>query len=81
MTTLQVAAGWAEFIGFALAIWNGIKLAMTASANAGTRLSKKVGTARAHTDGAIEYSNRLMKRQMIRIAIFAAIGLLGLLLK
>lgn len=80
MDTLKAIAQWAEFIGFALAIWNGVKLLFTMSANAGTRLSKKAGTANAGTDGAIEYTNRAMKRQLMRIAIFGGIGLLGLII-
>lgn len=79
MTTLQVVADWTKFIAFAIAIWNGVKLVLTMSANAGTRLSKKVGTAKAHTNGAIEYSNRAMKSQLARIVVSGGIGLVALI--
>ena len=80
MTTLQLVADWGKFIGFALAIWNGIKLAFTVSANAGTRIGKKVGNANKNTEGAIEYTNRAMKSQLTRVAIFGGIGVVCLII-
>ena len=57
--------------------WNIFKLLFVLSANAGTKLSKKIGTDNEYTDGAIEYQNRNKKKFMNRALVFGAIALIA----
>ncbi len=61
------------FIGFANAAWVAILYILSLSAIAGTKISKKVGTANDKTDGYLEQgksmSNDLLKKLVWRLAI------------
>jgi len=61
------------FVGFANAAWVGILYILSLSAVAGTKISKKVGTANEKTDEYLEQgksmSNGLLKKLIWRLAI------------
>lgn len=61
------------FLGFANAAWVGVLYILSLSAVAGTKISKKVGTANDETDGYLEkgkaISNSLLKKFIWRLAV------------
>ncbi|WP_395045630.1 hypothetical protein [Flavobacterium sp.] len=73
MDTLSIIGMILMFIGFANAAWVAILYILSLSAIAGTKISKKVGTANDKTDGYLEQgksmSNDLLKKLVWRLAI------------
>lgn len=80
MDTLGIIGMILMFFGFANAVWVAILYIISLSAVAGTKISKKVGTANENTDQYLEQgksvSNALLKKLIWRLAI----GCIGWLL-
>lgn len=72
MDTLSIIGMILMFLGFAGAAWAAVLYVLSLSAVAGTRLSKKVGTANDKTDEYLEtgkaMSNNLLKKLIWRLA-------------
>jgi len=73
MDTLSIIGMILMFFGFANAAWVAILYIISLSALAGTKISKKVGTANEKTDEYLEQgksmSNSLLKKLIWRFAI------------
>lgn len=73
MDTLGIIGMILMYGGFASAVWAAIFYIISLSAVAGTKISKKVGTANENTDEYLEkgksMSNALLKRVLWRVAI------------
>ena len=73
METLSIIGMIMMVLGFINAVWVGILYIISLSAVAGTKLSKKVGTANEKTDEYLEQgkatSNGLLKKLIWRLAI------------
>lgn len=73
METLGIIGMILMYVGFASAIWAAFLYLMSLSAVAGTKISKKVGTANENTDQYLEQgksmSNALLKKLILRVAI------------
>lgn len=80
MDTLSIIGMILMFLGFANAAWVAVLYVLSLSAVAGTKLSKKVGTANDKTDEYLEtgksISNKLLKKLVWRLAA----GFLGWLM-
>ncbi|WP_131368702.1 hypothetical protein [Chryseobacterium luteum] len=80
MDTLSIIGMILMFLGFANAAWVAVLYILSLSAVAGTKISKKVGTANERTDEHLEtgkaLSNGLLKKLIWRLAI----GCLGWLM-
>jgi hypothetical protein len=80
MDTLSIIGMILMFLGFANAAWVVILYVLSLSAVAGTKISKKVGTANENTEKYLEQgksiSNGLLKKIIWRLAI----GCLGWLM-
>lgn len=80
MDTLGIIGMILMIFGFANAVWVAILYIISLSAVAGTKISKKVGTANENTDQYLEQgksaSNALLKKLIWRLAI----GCIGWLL-
>lgn len=80
MDTLGIIGMILMIFGFAAAVWVAILYIISLSAVAGTKISKKVGTANENTDQYLEQgksvSNALLKKLIWRLAI----GCIGWLL-
>jgi len=76
MDTLGIIGMILMYGGFASAVWAAILYVISLSAVAGTKISKKVGTANDNTDEHLEngksISNGLLKRLLWRLAIGCA---------
>jgi hypothetical protein len=76
MDTLSIIGMILMLIGFANAAWVALLYILSLSAVAGTKLSKKVGTANDKTEGYLEQgksiSNDLLKKLIWRLAIGCA---------
>lgn len=73
MDTLSVIGMILMFLGFAGAAWAAVLYVLSLSAVAGTKISKKVGTANERTDEYLEtgkaISKGLLKKLIIRLVI------------
>ena len=73
MDTLSIIGTILMIFGFASAAWVGFLYIISLSAVAGTKISKKVGTANDKTDEYLEQgksmSNNLLKKLIWRLAI------------
>lgn len=80
MDTLSIIGMVLMFLGFANAAWVAVLYVLSLSAVAGTKISKKVGTANENTDEYLaqgkSISNGLLKKMIWRLAI----GCLGWLM-
>lgn len=80
MDTLSIIGMILMFLGFANAAWVAVLYILSLSAVAGTKLSKKAGTANENTDAHLEtgkaISNNLLKKLIWRLAV----GCLGWLM-
>lgn len=73
MDTLAIIGMILMFVGFANAAWVAVLFIISLSAVAGTKISKKVGTANVRTDEYLEQgksiSNSLLKKLIWRLAV------------
>jgi UPF0716 family protein affecting phage T7 exclusion len=79
MDTLGIIGTILMFIGFASAAWAAI-LYVFLSAVAGTKLSKKVGTANERTDEYLEQGKSMSKAIFKKLILRLAIGCAGWLM-
>lgn len=80
METLSIIGMILMFLGFANAAWVAILYVLSLSAVAGTKISKKVGTANENTDEYLEQGKSISKGLLKKLIWRLAIGCLGWLM-
>jgi hypothetical protein len=77
MDTLSIIGIILMFLGFANAAWVAVLYVLSLSAVAGTKISKKVGTANENTDDYLEQGKSISRGLLKKLIWRLAIGCVG----
>lgn len=80
MEALSIIGMILMFVGFANAAWVAVLYVLSLSAVAGTKISKKVGTANENTDDYLEQGKSISRGLLKKLIWRLAIGCLGWLM-